>query len=180
MSKIVKIALITAVVFAAFMFVFVQNMQKTEKVVVAEKDIPAGTVIQADAVKVVDMLAAAVKPGYAKRTSNVVGKVVKVGRVKGDFIPLEILTAEDTNSLEPGNVMMTVPVPQADAKPMQAGSIVSFVVFDQAGYKVLDGFKIVSVVSGSDNAYLILEANLDSAAQLAPYIKLNAYKVVRR
>jgi len=180
MSKVVKIALITAVVFAVFMFVFMQNMQKTEQVVVVEKDIPAGTVISADAVRVVNMPASVVKAGYAKRTSDVVGKVVKVGRVKGDFIPLEVLASEDSKSLEPGYVIITVPVPQADAKPVQAGSTVSFIVFDQTGYKVLDGFKVVSVLPGSDNAYLILEADINSAAQLAPYIKLNAYKVVRR
>lgn len=37
MSKIIKIALITAAVSAAFMLVFMQNIQKTEKVVIVEK-----------------------------------------------------------------------------------------------------------------------------------------------
>ncbi|SHF30601.1 pilus assembly protein CpaB [Thermoanaerobacter uzonensis DSM 18761] len=181
MSRIIKIALITAAVSAAFMLVFMQNIQKTEKVVVVEKDIPAGTVISEDAVKIIDVPASVVNPNYARSLSDVVGKVVKEGRVKGDFIPIEILTSKDTQSLGPDHAVMTVPITSVEAKTLQSGDTVSFIVFDQTGSKVLDGFKVISVVKeGSDKANLILNADLNSAAQLVPYLKLNSFKVVRR
>ena len=181
MSRIIKIALITAVVFAAFMFVFMQNIQKTEKVVIVEKDIPAGTVISEDAVKVVDIPASAVKPNHARSLSNVVGKVVKEGRVRGDFIPVEILTSKDSQPLGPDHAVMTVSVTSVEANTLQSGDTVSFIVFDQTGSKVLDGFKVISVVKeDSDKASLILDADLNAASELAPYIKLNSFKIVRR
>ncbi|MGB9808804.1 MAG: SAF domain-containing protein, partial [Caldanaerobacter sp.] len=139
MSRIIKIALITAAVSAAFMLVFMQNIQKTEKVVVVEKDIPAGTVISEDAVKVVDVPSSVIRPNYARSTSEVVGKIAKEGRVKGDFIPVEALTSEEIKS-EGGHVVMTVQTAQAEAKTLQSGSTVSFIVFDQTGSKVIDGF----------------------------------------
>ncbi|AEM79752.1 SAF domain-containing protein [Thermoanaerobacter wiegelii] len=181
MSRIIKIALITAAVSAAFMLVFMQNIQKTEKVVVVEKDIPAGTVISEDAVKVIDVPASVVNPSYARSPADVVGKVVKDGRVKGDFIPVEILTSKDAQPLSPDRAVMTVPVTSVEAKTLQSGSTVSFIVFDQTGSKVIEGFKVISVIrEDSDKASLILDADLNSAAQLVPYLKLNSFKVVRR
>ncbi|ABY93736.1 MULTISPECIES: SAF domain-containing protein [Thermoanaerobacter] len=180
MSRIIKIALITAVVFAAFMFVFMQNIQKTEKVVVVEKDIPAGTVISQDAVKVTDVPASVVRPNYAKSLADVIGKVVKEGRVQGDFIPVEILTSQDEKLLEAGHVIMTIQIDKVEAKTLQSGDTVSFIVFDQTGSKVLEGFKVISVFSDSDKANLILNADLNAASELAPYIKLNSFKIVRR
>lgn len=76
---------------------------------------------------------------------------------------------------------MTVSVTSVEAKTLQSGDTVSFIVFDQTGSKVLDGFKVISVVKeDSDKASLILNADLNSAAELVPYLKLNSFKVVRR
>lgn len=181
MSRIIKIALITAAVSAAFMLVFIQNIQKTEKVVIIEKDIPAGTVISEDAVRTINVPASVVNPNYARSLSDVVGKVVKEGRVKGDFIPIEILTSKDAQSLGPDHAVITVPITSVEAKTLQSGDTVSFIVFDQTDSKVLDGFKVISVVKeDSDKASLILNADLNSAAQLVPYLKLNSFKVIRR
>jgi pilus assembly protein CpaB len=125
MPNRLRIAVVAAIFFGAlaaygvYSFLRKQEVERdalkraTQDIVVAAKEIPSGTKISADMVKLAPYPKASVPSGSASSPEKIVGRVVKVNAVSGEPLLESKLTAEGTALtvlLTPGNRAIAVRV----------------------------------------------------------------------
>lgn len=178
MKKILKVAAILAVLVFAGVFIYLQNTQGTVNVVVAAKQINAGTRITRDMVQVQSLPVKAVPQGVEKDINHIIGKTVKVARVKGDLIPLDIVTNINV-VLHPGEELANIPLTDADAKLLNAGDLITIIPVSNsttAQAQAVSGIEVVTVSqntssTGQSTSTALIRTTGEAFKVLAPYIK---------
>ncbi|TCO57785.1 SAF domain-containing protein [Caldanaerobacter subterraneus] len=188
MSKVLKIGIIAGVLVFLTVFLILSNVQATEEVVFAAKEIPAGTVVTADMLTTKSIPVTAVPPEAVKNINEVVGKRLEITRTKDDFIPRNIVL-DKSIKLEPGNVLVSINVPSEDAPLVSAGTKITLVLLKGTGseeVQYVPDLNIVflkqftSPVTGSIETVAYLETTPERAVVIAPYIKSGSYKIIRQ
>lgn len=184
MKKILKVAVILAVLVFAGVFIYLQNTQGTVNVVVAAKQINAGTRITKDMVQVQSLPVKAVPQGVERDINRIIGKTVRVARVKGDLIPIDIETNVSV-VLQPGEEIVNIPLGDADAKLLNAGDIVTIIPVSSGGNteaKPVSGIEIVTVTqsvsaTGQSASTALIKAPSSSIQTVAPYLKSGSFVI---
>ncbi len=123
MKKVKLLALVSAVITALLLFVFLSTLsQPTDnltKVITAASDIPANTPITSEMLTTSDMPAASILAGAFTNSSQVVGKVSQTKIFAGEQLLSSklVATGEDNSgslayAIEPGMRAITIPVDQ--------------------------------------------------------------------
>lgn len=112
------IIILVALVVVAAVYAVLENTIKPEAVVVAKKDLNAGTKLTADLIEVKSLPSGGLPKGTYASTAEVVGKTLVVARVAGDPISSYVLGDSSTTSgipamLDPNTVAIAVRVDQA-------------------------------------------------------------------
>lgn len=188
MSKILKIGLVAGILIFLSVFLILKNTQATENIVVATKEISAGTIVTSDMVTLKSVPVTAIVPDSARSVEEVVGKRLDVTRLKGDFIPRNIILEKDLQ-ITAGNVLISAVIPPEDSTLISAGSKVTLVLLQNTAtegpqkatdLKVLFIKQITSPINGSTETIAFLETTPDQAALIAPYVKSGAFKLIRQ
>lgn len=121
-KKVKILALLSAIVTALLLFVFLSSLIKfggsdTSKIITAAQDIPANTLITQEMVKSTDVPTDAVLPGAITKISDVVGKAMKSDVYVGEqIISAKMIVPGETGdgalsyAIEPGMRAITIAV----------------------------------------------------------------------
>jgi len=180
LRKPLIIAIIAAIIFALAIFFLVEGREATRPVVIAAQDMPFGTVVDDDMLRVISVpVGAAVGVDTISTVSDIIGKTVVISRAAGDLIPLESLGSERiAPSADNGFITMTVSVQEAAA--LMAGDSVAFSVFDHgSGSELLEGFTVKAVITEEQSAHLLLEGHVNNILMLSPFLASRSYFLIR-
>jgi len=181
LRKPILIAVTAAIIFALAVFLFLQGQEATRPVVVANQDMPVGTVVDESMLRVVDVpVGSMIGADAAVRFTDIAGKTIIIARTEGDLVPLKALGDARMMPVD-GNGFITVTVPAQDAKALMVGDLIAFSVFEHgAGAEIVEGFIVRAVSTDERAAYLLVEGHRENILYLSSFLATQSYILVRK
>lgn len=185
-SKIFKLAVLPAIIVAVIAYLFTTTQTSTSEILIAKRNLPAGTTITKNDLTTMKIPTALVPGGAIKDPKLVVGKRLLVARVAGDLI-LESALADKNITLGPNEVLFYLNIPRSLEAYVSQGTNLIVVTLPTGNVpsQVFDNLPVVAIVSaGSDETgsgsgkIAIVKAPRDVGVALSQFIKNGAYSVM--
>lgn len=184
MNKVIKIAMVTAVLIFAASAIFLKNVVGKEKVVVVQENLTAGTVINENMLSEKDIPTLARVVGSYTTKDQITGKTLLVDRYKNDQIGSDMV-GEKKLSIPQGEGIITANISKGEADNVRMSSNINIITYQINGEtEEVSGFKVTRMVPGDSGVtgqeeYILTMMNSNQANEkVAPFIKSGNYKIV--
>ena len=181
MKKPILIAVTAAIMFALAVFLFLQGQEAVRPVVIATQDMPVGTVVDTNMLRIINIPAGSpLGEGVVNNVTEIIGKSVVIARTEGDLIPLS--TLGDARMIPgEGNGFITVTVPSQDAKALMVDDLVAFSIF-QHGFsaQMIEGFIVRAISTVERDTHLLVEAHRETILYFSTYLATDSYILIRK
>lgn len=181
-SKIIKLALIPAVIIGIAAQLFFSQTTATVPVTVAKEPISAGEIVREEMLTIIQIPKTALPANAVQDPKEIVGKRITVSRLQNDIIFTDLFK-EEQKVLGPDEVLMSVPVHDSIAGFVKEGGKVTIVGLPVAGtpLKTFEKVPVHAVVrideAGGRKIYAVVKLKNAQAQDLAQYMPQNAVQV---
>lgn len=187
-NRILKLAILPAILIGLIVYLIATTQTSTVKVVVAKKQINAGTILTRNDVEYKDLPAAFVSEEAIRNIDDTVGKRLTVARIQGDILYKSILTDKGI-TIDENSVIFSISIPKQLSCYVSENTKLSVVGLSSATNvppQVFTDIIVVAIVSSAssnditapnDSVRVIVKTSKDTWVALAPFIKSNSYQV---
>lgn len=181
--KIIKLAIIPALLIGIAAHMFFSNTTDTVDIVTAKSRINPGVKIESEMLDTVELPKTLVSKDAIKSEKDVVGKKFKTARVPGDFIFKDLISEGDLE-LRDDEMLLPIEIPQSLTELVTEGTSITVITLPTGDLpsQVVDDIPVVSIYhideAGGEKMYSVVKTTLDKAIILSPYLKDNSYQVV--
>jgi len=181
LKKPLLIAVTAAIIFALAVFLFLQGQEATRTVVVAAQDMPVGTVVDKNMLRVVNIpVGSPLGEDVVENVADIIGKSVIIARTEGDLVPLRALGGERMMP-HPGFGFITVTVPIQDAHSLVVGDKIAFSVFAHGeGAGTVGDFAVRAITNTDNSSHLLIEGDLTNILNLSPFLAARSFILMRK
>ncbi|UZQ81861.1 SAF domain-containing protein [Thermoanaerobacter sp. RKWS2] len=183
-SKIVKLAVLPALVILLVAYLFIGTQTSTTSIVIAKENIQAGVKITPEMLTTMKLPVTMVPPNTFKDPKEVIGKQLALPRAAGDII-FKSMIQDKGIELKDDEVLIPVTLPPALKDFVSENTVLmiqTISISDKLPAQIIDGLSVQSVVtvtsSGAQERVAIIKASRDKAAALAPFLKDKNYVIM--
>lgn len=176
-SKIIKFAVLPALLIALIIFIFAHSQTSTTNIVVAKNNIQAGTRISDDDLSTVKFPAGMVPQGAIRNKKDAVGHILGINRTAGDLM-LQSCIGKQHIDLSDNEVLIALTIDPSIKDYVSEGTILTVDGLSGASgnvpAQIIDDLPVVAIVSNSGdnkNTIAIVKTDKDKAVALAPFLK---------
>lgn len=183
-SKIIKLAVLPALVILLVVYLFMGTQTSTTTIVIAKENIQAGVKITPEMLTTMKLPVTMVPPNTFRNPNEVAGKQLALPRMAGDII-FKAMVQDKGIELKENEVLIPVEIPPALKDFVSEDSVLmiqTISISDKLPAQVIDGLYVQSVVtvnsSGSQQRVAIVRTTKDKAVAFAPFLKDKNYVIM--
>lgn len=183
MNKVLKLAVVAAILIFAATVILLKAFVGQDKVVVVTQNISPGTVLTEKMITEKDIPTFSRVTGSYLSMANLIGKTLLVSRFKNDQIGSEMV-GNQKREIKDGEGIITINISKADANNIKPGDSISIITYQNNGEtKETSGFKVNYIAEGNQRGngqeeyILTLTNQLKNNEVIAPFIKNGNYKL---
>lgn len=184
MNKVIKIAIVTAVLIFAASAIFLKNVVGKEKVVVVQENLSAGTLLTESMLMEKDIPTLARVSGSYSTREQIVGKTLLVDRYENDQIGSAMI-GEKKLEIPQGEGIITITISSGESDNVRRSGNINIITYQNDGEtEEATGFEVIGMVpgksgvNGQEEIVLTLMNSNQANEKVAPYIKNGNYKIV--